>query len=214
MIGDKLVLTDFHRQGAARVMHSLRAKLDKGSVGVSVAGEAGSGKTGVAACLGELLDKEDYTFVILGQDDYFRLPPKANYLKRLEDAGWVGPQEVRLDLMDKHVKLLKRGKGIEKPLVLYEEDSIEAEVLPAGDYDVVICEGTYTSLLGQVDLRAFIDLDYTQTMQARLRTEREAEPNASFLLSVLEIEHQVISEHKARAQIIITGTHDDPALDA
>ena len=203
MIGDKLLITDFHHQAAAKVLQALRSRLDRGRCGVSIAGESGSGKTEVAACLGELLDKEDYSFVILAQDDYFRLPPKSNHIKRQEDINWVGPQEVRLDLMDKHVKLLKRGKGIEKPLVYYDEDTIEAEVLPAGDYDVIICEGTYTTLLEHVELRCFIDLDYTRTKRARLARAREVEPDSDFLRAVLEIEHTVISRHKPRAQLVI-----------
>ena len=67
---------------------------------------------------------------------------------------------------------------------------------------VLIAEGTYTSLLRFTDLRVFIDRDYRQTLEARMRRARDKfEP---FVLDVLEREHQIIARHKDRADVVVT----------
>ena len=73
--------------------------------------------------------------------------------------------------------------------------------------DLVIAEGTYTSLLENVDLRAFIDRNYRQTKKARLTRARD--PDVDFLEKVLEIEHQEISRHKARADVVIPPPEEE-----
>lgn len=205
MIGDKLRITDYHREGARRVLAAVIDRLSdvERPIVVTVAGESGSGKSEIAHCLAEALEAEGKRSVILGQDDYFKLPPKTNHAKRLEDIGWVGPSEVLLDLLDSHAAALKdRSRGpLEKPLVDFDADSIGSETIEPGGIDVIIAEGTYTSLLKNADLRAFIDRSYRETKKARL--ERGRDPDVGFLEKVLEIEHAEISKHKKMADVVI-----------
>jgi uridine kinase len=210
VIGDRLVITDYHREGAAKIFDALRARLDhEGTLALTVAGESGSGKSEMAYCLAELLTQESWTNLILGQDDYFKLPPRSNHEKRLADIDWVGPGEVRLDLLDEHFATLKidPDRPLTKPLVYFEEDRIGSEVLPAGRRDVVIAEGTYTTLLANADVRTFIDRDYKQTKMSRLRRARD--PDVEFLEQVLEIEHREIATHRTRADVIIDPPEDE-----
>ena len=75
--------------------------------------------------------------------------------------------------------------------------------MDVGDLAVLIIEGTYTTALRFVDLRVFIDRDYTQTLGARKRRGRDRlEP---FVADVLEREHLIISGHKSEADIIVTA---------
>jgi uridine kinase len=210
MIGDRLVITDYHRAAAARVMETLRSRLASNHpLAVTVAGESGSGKSEIAHCLSELLAAEGRRAVVLGQDDYFRLPPKSNHRRRLEDLDWVGPGEVRLDLLDEHVAALKRRpeQPLIKPLVYFEEDRISQETVSAGARDVVIAEGTYTTLLENADLRVFIDRTYRQTKKARLARARD--PDVRLLEQVLEIEHRIISRHRPRADLVIDPPEEE-----
>jgi uridine kinase len=199
VIGDKLVITDYHRAAAHQILDRLIARRHEAALAASVSGESGSGKSETAHCLGDLLEAEGLRCVILAQDDYFRLPPRSNHARRLEDFSWIGPGEVRLDLLDAHVAELKaRGHGgLRKPLVYFEEDRIGEEVIPPGPYDVVIVEGTYTALLANLDVRAFIDRDYRQTKKARL--ERARDPAIDFLERV----HGIISRHRELADVVI-----------
>jgi uridine kinase len=91
---------------------------------------------------------------------------------------------------------------IYKPLVIFDEDRITTEELDTTNTQVLIAEGTYTSLLQFVDFRIFIDRDYRQTLEARLRRARDKfEP---FVMEVLEKEHQIISKHKSLADAVVS----------
>jgi uridine kinase len=204
MIGDKLLITDYHRAGAAKALQTIRPLLsDDRTVTVTVAGESGSGKSEIGHCIAEELILAGSKALVLGQDDYFKLPPKSNHARRQEDISWVGMGEVRLELLDEHLALLRQrtGKPFTKPLVYFEEDRIDEETVDGGPYALVVAEGTYTTSLDNVDVRVFIDRTYRQTKKARLARGRD--PDVAFLEQVLEIEHGIISQHKARADVII-----------
>lgn len=210
MIGDGLVVKQYQWKAAAQVMDAIRERIAAdGPVAVTVAGESGAGKSEIAYCLTKLLAYEGKTSVVLSQDDYFRLPPKSNTKRRLEDVSWVGPGEIQLDLLDDHIERLKTKPTLPltKPLVFFHEDRIAGETIPPVGYDIILAEGTYTSLLKNADVRVFIDRDYHDTKAHRL--ERGRDPDVEFLEQVLEIEHRIISQHKARADVIIEPPVDE-----
>ncbi len=205
MIGDKLVITEYHRRNGEKVAQAVleKKKIVQRALAVTVAGESGSGKSETAATTAEELGKHGLKVAILGQDDYFKLPPKSNAARREEGIDWVGSGEVRLDLMDEHLKAVKNGdKEVVKPLVFFEEDRIGEETLDISGVDIIIAEGTYTSMLEEADLRAFIDATYHHTLEHRKKRARD-ETEGAFIEQVLEIEHQIISKHKQRADVIL-----------
>ena len=53
MIGDKLVITEYHREGAATMLPALRQALTAGKKPLTtfIAGESGSGKSEIANCV-------------------------------------------------------------------------------------------------------------------------------------------------------------------
>ncbi len=201
MIGDKLVIEKHHTDRAAEICEHISGKLRAGFT-LAVAGESGSGKSELASELSRLLTTQGIHSGILQQDDYFVFPPKTNHEMRRRNLEQVGPFEVKLDFLDSNLRSFKRGESpIYKPLVNYDEDSITVEELDTSEMVALIAEGTYTSLLHFIDLRIFIDRDYRQTLEARKRRARDTfEP---FLLDVLEREHQIISQHKALASVVI-----------
>jgi len=204
MIGDKLLITDYHRAGAAQAMEVIRTKLADGvTLAITVAGESGSGKSETGHVIAQTLIAEGKRCILLGQDDYFVLPPRSNHQRRQEDISWVGLGEVRLDLLDEHLAKIKsrKGESFAKPLVYFEQNSIGEESVEAAVFDVVVAEGTYTSALEEADVRVFIDRNYRQTKKSRLARGRD--PDVAFLEQVLEIEHGIISQHKARADVVI-----------
>ncbi len=210
MRGDTIIVEEHHRRAAAKIVPALLLKID-GSVGkftLSVAGESGSGKSETATAIAEALEKEGIASVILQQDDYFVYPPKSNDRARRDDIAWVGPQEVRLDLLDTHLRAFHDNvDSIDKPLVDYETDSVGAERIVVADARVAIAEGTYTSLLDNVDIRVFIARDYEQTRAHREKRKRDAAELDPFIDDVLKIEHGIISSHRARADIVINADY-------
>lgn len=215
MQGDRIIIEAHHRRAAAAVDDWLEAQHlpDGRRLVVTVAGESGSGKSETAAALADELVERGLRPRIFQQDDYFVYPPRRNDQARREDIDWVGPGEVRLDLLDEHLRAFKAGQSrLEKPLVSYADDRIEHETVDLSDTDVAIAEGTYTSLLESADVRVFIDRDWRATRAHREKRRRHADELDPFIDRVLEIEHAIISAHKARADLVITGDFDvEPA---
>ncbi len=206
MQGDTIIVEEHHRRAAAAIAPLILPRIQAGSgrYTLSVAGESGSGKSETATAIAEVLAQSDIVSVILQQDDYFVYPPKTNDQARRHDIEWVGPQEVRLDLMDQHLGAFRAGSSrIGKPLVVYDEDRITEEVLDTKQARVAIAEGTYTSLLSALDTRIFIDRSYLDTRSHREKRSRDVAELDPFIDRVLEIEHDIISSHKARADIIV-----------
>ena len=210
MRGDTIIIEAHHRKAAEAIVPIILPKI-KGSPGkftITVAGESGSGKSETATAIAEVLAKHDITSAILQQDDYFIQPPKTNDRKRRQDIGWVGSQEVKLELLDGHLQAFKDGaNSIEKPLVIYEDDRITVENLTVGEASVVIAEGTYTTMLDNVDIHVFIDRNYERTRAHREKRKRDAAELDPFIDDVLRIEHDIISAHKSRAEIIINENY-------
>ena len=208
MRGDVIIVEEHHRAAATAIVERVidRVRTVGRRYTVTVAGESGSGKSEMGTALKEEFEARGVSAVVLGQDDYFVLPPKSNDRRRREDISWVGTQEVRLDLLDSHLKAAREGAGsITKPEVIYDEDRSVDEEVSLDGIQVVIAEGTYTTTLDEADLHVFIDRDYHATLEARKRRNREEfDP---FIEEVLEKEHRIISAHKARADIVISADY-------
>lgn len=210
MRGDSIVIEPHHRSAAEGIADIVRESVAEsgGRIGVTIAGESGSGKSETAAALAEVLAESGIDSLILQQDDYFVYPPKSNDAARRADISWVGTQEVKLDLMDAHMRAFLAGADtIEKPLVDYEADQVTSEIVATGGASVVIAEGTYTTLLASAAHHVFIDRTYAETRQHREKRNRDAAELDEFIDRVLAIEHDIISSHKRRADIIVASDY-------
>ncbi len=201
MIGDKLIIEQHHTDRAAEICSLLKDRFRDKFV-ITVAGESGSGKSEVGSEIARLLTEEGFTTGVLQQDDYFVFPPRTNHEMRRRNLEQVGLYEVKLDFLDSNLRSFKRGESpIYKPLAIYDEDRITTEEMDTSNLAALIAEGTYTTLLRFADFRVFIDRDYHMTLEARKRRARDKwEP---FIQDVLEREHQIISQHKALADVVI-----------
>ena len=204
MRGDRILIEEYHYQAAREIVGRILPLVEgrKQRYAITVAGEAGSGKSETAMGLAEIFNEHGLVCAILQLDDYFVHPPLTNEAARRKDISWVGPQEVRLDLLDEHISAAQAGKdAITKPLVHYREDCITEETIEQAGVKVVIAEGTYTSLLKNVDLRVFIARDWQDTYEARIKRGRDLLDE--FNQEVMKIEHAIISKHQAVADIVI-----------
>ncbi|MGW8246473.1 MAG: hypothetical protein ACWGOV_00055, partial [Acidiferrobacterales bacterium] len=141
MQGDTIVIEPHHRQAGEAIAKILLPIIEgtKTQYTISVAGESGSGKSETAAAIAEVLERSGVHCIILQQDDYFVYPPKSNDKARREDINWVGPQEVKLDLMDENLAAFKQGaKELHKPLVIYQEDKVVDESMSTDNARVAI----------------------------------------------------------------------------
>ncbi len=209
MKGDVIIVEEHHRRAAQVIVDKILPDIQQkdSRYTITVAGESGSGKSETAQAVADVLEAAGVKAAIYQQDDYFVYPPKSNDAARRKDISWVGPQEVRLDLLDTHLQAAWDGAdSITKPLVIYAEDRITEEIMSLANAKVVIAEGTYTTLLQNVDTRIFINRNRLETMEARRKRGREQmDP---FIEDVLKIEHEIISKHRAKADIVITRDYE------
>ena len=212
MKGDILVIEEHHKKVAKIIVSHIKEKIKEKSsrFTISVAGESGSGKSETAQAISNELKKYEIKSVILGQDDYFVLPPKSNDKRRREDPSWLGPHlEVKLDVLEDNLKKAISGKEqLIKPLIDYDKDSIGSESLELKDTKVVIAEGTYTSLLKSVDTKVFIARNRIQTLEHRQKRNRGNEVGDPFIENILKTEHKIIAGHKQLADFVITNNYD------
>ena len=212
MIGDEIVVKPHHTKAAENVYNKIKDQVlnqENGKVlAITVAGESGSGKSETATEIARLFkENHDLPHVVFHQDDYFVHPPKSNDQRRKENIHQieqaVGTHEVKLDLLDKHLSYVKDPdvKRLEKPLVDFHNDKVLSETHDLDDVKLVIAEGTYTTALGNADIKVFIDKDYKDTLEHRKERARdELDENTD---KILKIEHEIISKHKEQAHVIV-----------
>lgn len=217
MRGDKLVIQEHHRRAAAEIVSHIvtqvRGKTTRYTI--TVAGESGSGKSEFGKAIADELERSGINAVVLGQDDYFVLPPKSNDLRRRADAEWLGPHvEVKLGVLEQNLVDGIQGKRVlTKPLVDYDSNTIEHEVVNLEGVHVLIVEGTYTSLLRHVDTRIFICRTWLDTLGDRLERKRGTEAGDPFIEQVLRMEHKIIAGHQQLADILITKDYGVVVVD-
>jgi len=211
MHGDRIVIEPHHERAARAIDGWLEAHClpNHQRLVITVAGESGSGKSETAAALAEALGRRGVDSVVFQQDDYFVYPPKSNDRARRDDIDWVGPGEVRLDLLDEHLQAFRDGATrLTKPLVRYAEDRIDSETIDLHGFEVAIAEGTYTTLLSAADVHVFIDRTWEQTRAHREKRSRDAAELDPFIDRVLAIEHEIISAHKAQADLVVDPDYE------
>jgi uridine kinase len=133
MKGDIILLEEHHKQVASVIVSKITEEIKHKATRytITIAGESGSGKSEIGKAIADELEKYDIKTVLLGQDDYFVLPPKSNDAKRRADPEWLGPHvEVKLDVLEQNLKDALNGQGeITKPLVDYNTNSVEKETI-------------------------------------------------------------------------------------
>lgn len=209
MLGDELVIEEVHTERAREIVPVLKDRCgDDEKFVVTIAGESGSGKSELAAEIARINEEKGISTGILQQDDYFVFPPKTNHEMRKKNIDQVGTYEVKLDFLDANLRSFKKGaSSIYKPLIDYDADEINTEIKEVGEYEFLIAEGTYTTALEFADFRIFIDRNYEQTYEDRKKRGRDKlEP---FVEDVLKREHEIISSHRSRADLLVTSDYQE-----
>lgn len=209
MQGEKIIIGKDFVRVAKELKEILLSDINEhqGIYFIAIAGESGSGKTGISRSLSKSLAEARVRNIILQQDDYFCYPPKENSRKRREDISWVGHAEVNLSLLGKNIQAIREGRReISKPVSVLAEDRITEETVSLDRIKAVIVEGTYAFVLEGLDNYIFVDRDYLETKEGRRIRAREEEDE--FLKKVLEIEHNLISSQKERADLTINNNFE------
>jgi uridine kinase len=212
MKGDIVVVNEHHIHAAKSIVSHIveRIQLKPTRFVITVAGESGSGKSETGLAIANELKKAKINSVVLGQDDYFYLPPKSNSAKRREDSDWLGPHiEVNFEVFEKNLLDAIHGLSeIKKPLVDYDANTIDLETISLEGVKVIIAEGTYTSLLKHADVKVFISRNWLRTLEDRRKRNRGNEIGDIFTEQILATEHKIIAGHKQLADFIVNDDYE------
>jgi uridine kinase len=212
MKGDIVVVQPQHKKVAREIVSKIIMKIrsKKRIFTITVGGESGSGKSEISLAISNELNNLGIKTLILGQDDYFFLPPELNSGKRRTNSDWLGPHiEVNLDLLEQNLVEAIQGKSeISKPLIDYNANTIETQMINLEGVKVIIAEGTYTSLLRNIDTKIFITRNWLLTLGDRKKRNRGDEVTNPFTEKILETEHKIIAGHKHLADIIVNDDYE------
>ena len=154
------------KKGLAAIKQKIKEmkKKTKKPLVVGIAGGSGSGKTTKVA---QKIHKMFPGSKILGMDDYFK---GKQFMKSIGSDNWDEPRVLDLDLLREHLKLLKDGLPIQKPVYSFRVGERNGYV-PFEPADLIILEGLF--ILGQpifdeLDLKIFVEISVHGSLLRRL----------------------------------------------
>lgn len=139
-----------------------------------IAGSSGSGKTTLA-------EKNKDCFlgsIILNMDDYFK---GREFMKSIGSDNFDDPVVTDLDLLSDHLRLLKSGLPIHRPVYSFKTGLRNGYVRfePA---DLIILEGLFTlrePVINEVDFKIFVEASVRGSLIRRLIRDTSGRTNAT-----------------------------------
>ena len=127
---------------------------------VGIAGGTASGKTTVARKIHEALDGSRVAFI--DQDSYYKdLPDLTLEERRL--LNFDHPDAFDTDLLVHHLRVLKAGVAIEKPVYNFVTSTREKHTVAVNPADLVLIEGILVlhieAIRKELDVRIFVDAE-------------------------------------------------------
>ncbi len=177
---------------------------------IGIAGGTGSGKTTVANAIVQELNEKDA--VIIGQDCYYLdrsdLPPEER-----EKINYDHPDAFDNELLIKHIKALREGKRIERPIYDYKTHTRSKETVTIHPAKIIIIEGIMVLVNPQLrelmDIKIFVDTDPDVRFIRRLTRDinergRSIESVIKQYLDVVRLMHlEFVEPSKRYADIIV-----------
>ncbi|MCU0634635.1 MAG: hypothetical protein MUE41_07160 [Gemmatimonadaceae bacterium] len=169
---------------------------------IGIGGESGSGKSVTAAALGRVLAERGLPTRLLHQDDWFRLPPRANHEARERDITHVGPSEVNTEALQAMMEAFRAGASdVPAPLLDFPGNRFLTQHYDFAGCRVLLIEGTYVLGMAGLDVRIFLAATHEDAVAQRMERAREVE--TPFITRVLAIEHALIAPYGATADIVV-----------
>jgi uridine kinase len=179
---------------------------------VEIAGGSGSGKTTVVA--NKLKEKFQDRALLVSMDDYFIGVSRVNALGINLDH----PDAVDLDLLKEHLRLMKAGKWVDKPIYEYETGK-RTGTERIDPKRIIIIEGIFAlneKVASEGDIRVFVDVGAHGRIIRRLMRDSKR-PNMfsapllsmQYMTNVVEPMYQEhIAPTRQNADIIIENNYD------
>lgn len=139
---------------------------------IGIAGGTGSGKTTVVTKIALNLPQENVT--ILPQDAYYKDNSELTFEER-KKINYDHPDSIDFDLLLKHLKQLKNGEEIKKPVYSYITHSRSNDYTVVHPKKILIVEGilvfTNEELRKLCDIKIFVHTDADDRLIRRIKRD-------------------------------------------
>lgn len=136
---------------------------------IGVAGGTGSGKSTLVKRLQETFVGDEV--VTLSHDFYYKAYPNMTFEERTK-LNYDHPQSFDTDMLAEHVKLLKEGVPIDRPVYSFVEHNRMPETVPMLPSKVLIVEGILIfenkELRDLMDIKVYVDTDADLRLARRI----------------------------------------------
>jgi len=191
----------------------------KNTIVIGIAGGTGSGKTTLINRIKKEFNDE---ITILSHDFYYKENSHLPFEER-EKLNYDHPNSFETGLMVEHIKQLKEGKSVERPVYDFVIHNRREETVTVEPAKVIIVEGILIfenkELLDLFDMKVFIDTDADVRIIRRiLRDVRERGRSLDsvinqYLTTVKLMHEEFVEPSKKNADIIIPeGGYNSVAL--
>lgn len=182
--------------------------MDKAII-IGIAGGTGSGKT---TMINKIKNEFNEEITILSHDFYYKENSHLSFEERVA-LNYDHPNSFDTDLMIAHIRELKKGNTIHRPVYDFVIHNRTAETVAVNPAKVVIVEGILIfenkELLDLFDIKVFIDTDADVRIIRRLLRDvqergRSLESVINQYLTTVKLMHeQFVEPSKRNADIII-----------
>ena len=188
---------------------------------IAIAGGTGSGKTTISNLIIERVGHDN--IAVLSHDAYYRdridLP-----LKKRAKLNYDHPDSLETELLVKHIKQLKKGRGIEMPVYDFTTHSRKTETISIDPQPVIIVDGILIfvekDLRKLFDVKVFVDTDpdirFIRRLQRDISERGRTQESVikQYMKTVRPMHLEFVEPSKRYADIIIPeGGMNQVALD-
>lgn len=189
---------------------------------IGIAGGSASGKSSIANEIYEYF-KHEHTIKIIRLDDYYKDQSHLTMEQRVK-TNYDHPLAFDMDLLVKHLDLLKSNQSIEKPIYDFTVHNRSLQVEVINPRDVFILEGLFVlnevQIRERCDILIYIDTDADIRFIRRLKRDMQERGRSlesvcnQYLQTVRPMHEQFVEPSKKYAHIIIPeGSSNQVAVD-
>lgn len=193
----------------------------KNCILIGVAGGSGSGKTTVANNLVKAFKAEDAALV--EQDAYYR-ELKNMTLEERAKVNFDHPDSIEFELLEKHLKALKSGEAIERPIYDFTTHSRKEGSVKINPSKIIIVEGILIFAVPEIrelfDVKIFVDTDADEMILRRVERDMSERGRSfesvknQYLTTVKPMYLEFCEPNKRYADVIIPrGGQNKVAID-
>ncbi|MCQ2531022.1 MAG: adenylylsulfate kinase [Lachnospiraceae bacterium] len=223
MPGDKVSITDVHIERAEvlfpLIVNEIKKLVESGQEKfvVGICGGSGAGKSGAAVVLSWYFNELGIGCYNMSGDNYPRRIPKDNDAERIrvyEEGGiealeaYLGSdQEICFEEVSEVLEKFKAGE----PMIALrrmgrEEGELWYDEIDFSNIRVLIIEWTHANSdnFTGVDIPVLLNSTPLETMEYRVRRNRDAAADSPFVTMVLTLEQKKIQKQARKAKIILS----------